>query len=339
MTEKNNNITVLGGGSFGTAIANMIAANGAHTTLWMRDEENVQRCRRHHENDRYLPGYKLDKRLHITSDLAVALHGAKLVFFSVPSKAFRDVCRHAADFIEPGTMAVSTAKGIEGDTFRLMSSVLTEELDQPRVGVISGPNLAREVARQELTATVIASADEGLCSTVQKILGTTFFRVYANHDMFGVELAGALKNIYAIAAGIASAMDLGQNTMSMLITRSLAEMTRFATRLGADPMTFIGLSGVGDLFVTCTSPLSRNYRIGQALGRGKSLEEAIEEVGQVAEGVNTTRTVKLKADELDIYMPLVTGLYEVMFNGASISDVIKTMMVSTQTEDVEFRVQ
>lgn len=337
MTEYNKNIVVLGGGSFGTAIANMIANNGHPTTLWMRDEANVQHCLIQGENDRYLPGYKLDKGLKLTSDLAAALKDSVLIFFSVPSKAFRDVCRQAAPFIKPGTMVVSTAKGIEGDSFKLMSEVLSEEVEQPRVGVISGPNLAREVARKELTATVIASADKDLCDFVQETLSTDFFRVYANNDMFGVELAGALKNIYAVTAGVASAMNLGQNTMSMLITRSLAEMTRFATRLGADPMTFIGLSGVGDLFVTCTSPLSRNFRVGQAIGRGMSLEDAIIEVGQVAEGVNTTRTVKHKADQLGIYMPLATGLYEVMFNGASIGEIVKNMMISAQSEDVETR--
>ena len=338
MTDNNKNIVVLGGGSFGTAIANMIAINGHPITLWMRDEDNVQHCLKQGENDRYLPGYKLDPRLKLSADPGIALDNASLVFFSVPSKAFRDVCRDAAGFIKPGTMVVSTAKGIEGDTFKLMSDVLAEELEEPRVGVISGPNLAREVARKELTATVIASPDKGLCEFVQQTLSTEFFRVYANSDMFGVELAGALKNIYAITAGVASAMNLGQNTMSMLITRSLAEMTRFATRLGADPMTFIGLSGVGDLFVTCTSPLSRNFRVGQAIGQGMSLEEAIVEVGQVAEGVNTTRTVKHKADELGVYMPLATGLYEVMFNGASIGEIVKNMMVSAQSEDVEFRI-
>lgn len=335
MAENNKNIVVLGGGSFGTAIANMIAGNGHPTTLWMRDEANVRHCLKRRENDRYLPGYRLDDRLNITADLAVALKAAKLVFFSIPSKAFRDVCRRASIYIKPRTMVVSTAKGIEGDSFKLMSEVLLEELNQPRVGVISGPNLAREVARKELTATVIASADKDLCRFVQETLSTDFFRVYANSDMFGVELAGALKNIYALTAGVASAMNLGQNTMSMLITRSLAEMTRFATRLGADPMTFIGLSGVGDLFVTCTSPLSRNFRVGQAIGRGMSLDEAVVEVGQVAEGVNTTRTVKHKADELGIYMPLATGLYEVMFNGASIGEIVKKMMASAQSEDVE----
>lgn len=334
-----SNITVLGGGSFGTAIANMMAGNGHHVCLWMRDETNAHRCVETRENTRYLPGYKLSENLRISADLAVALKGAEIVFFSVPSAAFRSVCRLAAALIPARTLVVSTAKGIEGETFKLMSDVLEEELNAPRVGVISGPNLAREVAAGEISATVIASPDSELCDTIQRVLVTPFFRIYANEDMYGVELAGALKNIYAIEAGMAAAQHVGQNSLSLLITRSLAEMTRFAAHLGADPMTFLGLSGVGDLFVTCTSSLSRNYRIGYALGSGKNLEQAIAEVGQVAEGINTTRIVKEKADELGINMPLASALYEVMFKGGSLPRVLLRMMLSEQTDDVEFRVR
>lgn len=335
---KNSKITVLGGGSFGTAIANMIASNGHPVTLWMRDAENARHCMDAGENTPYLPGYKLDPRLQVSADLEAALEGASLVFFSIPSKAFRGVCQQVANLIPAQTVVVSTVKGIEGDSFKLMSEVLAEELNQPRIGVISGPNLAQEVAAREITATVIASADQAVCKTVQNVLQTAFFRVYANSDMYGVELAGALKNIYAIAAGMAASLNVGQNTVGVLITRSLAEMTRFAAHLGADPMTFLGLSGVGDLFVTCASELSRNYRIGYALGEGKSLEQAIEDVGQVAEGVNTTRIVKEKAEQLGINMPLASGLYDVMFKGGSLPRVLLRVMLSEQFDDVEFRV-
>lgn len=335
---KNNQIAVLGGGSFGTAIANMVAGNGHPTRLWMRDAEHARQCTENRENTRYLPGYRLDERLRITSDLAVALDGANLVFFSVPSAAFRELARRVAPLMPADTIAISTAKGIESSSFKLMSEILAEEMNSPRVGVISGPNIAQEVAANEITATVIASADPGVCEIVQQLLVTPFFRVYSNSDVYGVELAGALKNIYGIEAGMASAMGVGQNTLSVLITRSLAEMTRFAARLGANPMTFLGLSGVGDLFVTCTSPLSRNFRVGQALGKGRSLEEAIADVGQVAEGVNTARIVKQKADEMGVYMPLVTALCDVMFNKKSIPRVLYNMMQSEKTDDVEFRV-
>lgn len=332
-------ITVLGGGNFGTAIANMIASNHHQVTLWMRNSERARVCRETRENPDYLPGYKLDENLEITSDLASALGGADMVFFSVPSKSFRSVVRLAAPHIHPGTFAISTAKGIEEGSFKLMSEILDEELKESKIGVISGPNLAKEIARKEITATVIASEDDEVCEAVQNVLATRYFRVYANHDRYGVELAGALKNIFAIIAGVASAMEVGQNTMSVLITRSLAEMTRFAAKLGADPMTFLGLSGVGDLVVTCSSPLSRNFRVGQAIGQGLTLDQAVEKIGQVAEGVKTTRLVKEKADELGIYMPLTSALFDILYNGKSVREVLNKMMLSGQNDDVEFRVR
>jgi len=336
---KTTTITVLGGGSFGTVIANMIAGNGYPVTLWMRSEANADQSRNTRENTPYLPGYRLEDSLHITSDMSEALRGADVVFFSIPSKAFRDVAQQAAPLIRPDSILVSSAKGIEEGSFKLMSQILEEILDKPRVGVISGPNLALEIAQRQITATVIASEDAELCKTVQEILATRYFRVYANRDRYGVELAGALKNIYAIEAGVASAMQVGQNTMSVLITRSLAEMTRFAARLGADPMTFLGLSGVGDLIVTCTSHLSRNFRVGEALVEGKSLDEAVASIGQVAEGVKTTKLVKEKADELGVYMPLASALYDILYNGKSVKEVMSKMMLSEQNDDVEFRVR
>ncbi|MFA5494811.1 MAG: NAD(P)H-dependent glycerol-3-phosphate dehydrogenase [Porticoccaceae bacterium] len=337
--SKPTRIAVLGGGSFGTAIANMIACNGYPVTLWMRDAGNAERCRSSRENSAYLPGYRLDDRLAITSDMAVALAQVDVVFFSIPSKSFREVVRAAAPLLPPGGIAISTAKGIEEEGFKLMSEVLEDELQSPRVGVISGPNLAQEIARQQITATVIASEDAELCQQVQVLLAGSYFRVYANHDRYGVELAGALKNIYAIVSGIASALGVGQNTLSALITRSLAEMTRFAARLGANPMTFLGLSGVGDLIVTCSSPLSRNFRVGEAIGQGKSMEEATLLVGQVAEGVKTTHIVKHKADDMGVYMPLASALYDILFEGKPLHSVLRNMMMSEQSEDVEFRVR
>ncbi|MGS2724481.1 NAD(P)H-dependent glycerol-3-phosphate dehydrogenase [Porticoccus sp. GXU_MW_L64] len=337
MTDNNNHkVTVLGGGSFGTAVANMIACNNINVTQWMRDADNAKACQERRENSRYLPGYKLHDGLQVTTDLAQALQDSDVVFFSIPSKAFREVAVMAAPYMNAQTMAVSTTKGIEANSFELMSQTLEEELPTERIGVISGPNLAKEIVAQEITATVIASDDSELCEVVQQLLGSRYFRVYANADRFGVELGGALKNIYALAAGLAAALEVGQNTTSVLITRSLAEMSRFAVQLGANPMTFLGLSGVGDLFVTCTSPLSRNYQVGYALGKGKSLQQAIEDIGQVAEGVNTTRLVKEKSDELGIYMPLANAMYECMFNGCDIRQLMGNMMLAEQANDVEF---
>jgi glycerol-3-phosphate dehydrogenase (NAD(P)+) len=207
------------------------------------------------------------------------------------------------------------------------------------LGVLSGPNLAKELAARTITGTVVASKDPDVTNTIQDLLQCSYFRVYAGNDMYGVELAGALKNVYAITAGMAAALGCGHNTISMLITRSLAEMSRYAVTKGADPLTFLGLAGVGDLFVTCTSPLSRNYRVGFELGKGRDLNEVVESLGQVAEGVNTLRLMKEQSELLDIYMPLVHGLYDIIYNGCKVADVIGSMMCAEQNRDVEFTLQ
>lgn len=334
-------VVVIGGGSFGTAIANMLAENGHAATLWLRDASRAAEMRHSRENAVYLPGLKLDGRLQISSDLKDALHEATVVFVSVPSKAFRAMVQQIRPLLQPDTIVVSTAKGIEtGEDhhgFWLMSDVLKQELPEHRIAVLSGPNLAGEIAERQLTGTVVASVDPATCQCVQDLLRSPYFRVYSNSDVYGVELGGVLKNSYAIACGMAAAMGLGYNTISMLMTRSLTEMGRLAARLGADPLTFIGLAGVGDLIVTCTSPKSRNYRIGFALGQGKSLQQAIDAVGQVAEGINTVHLVKVKADELGVYMPLVSALNDIIFNGRSIAETSAALMGSDNNSDVEYR--
>ena len=334
--HSNAKVAVLGGGSFGTVIADLIGTKGEGVKLWMRNAERAEEINRSHENSRYLPGRSLSDKIVATADLEQALTDVDIVFVSIPSQSFRSVIQQAKAFIRPGQIVVSTTKGIEANTFSLMSQILAEELPDNPIGVLSGPNLAKEIAQKQLTATVIASADESVRTAVQGILHCAYFRIYASTDMYGVELGGTLKNIYAIASGLSAALGMGENTKSMLMTRSLAEMSRFAVQLGANPMTFLGLAGVGDLIVTCSSPLSRNYRVGYALGEGKTLDQAVEALGEVAEGVNTLRFVKQKADEMEVYMPLVSGLYEVVFNAAPVSQVAKTMMLNTQSSDVEF---
>lgn len=338
MKKNVHQVTVLGGGSFGTVIANMIAANGYCVKLWLRDQSvavNIANCG---ENTTYLPGHKLHKNVVVTTDLKAAVEGCKSLFFAVPSSVFRELAKNLYQWLDADVQIISTAKGIEVGTFLLPTQILRQELPNTVVGLISGPNLAREIAERQITATVVAHSDDAFCKHVQKLLVSPYFRVYTNHDQFGVELAGALKNIYAIISGITHAMGVGQNTKSVVLTRSLAEMSRLAVELGANPLTFLGLSGIGDLYVTCNSPLSRNFRVGVALGQGKTLSQAIEEIGQVAEGVNTTRLVKQKADELDVYMPLVSGLYATLFEQNSIQDSLNTMMLSEQNMDVDFKV-
>ena len=337
--SKRFKVAVLGGGSFGTAIANIMAHNGHQVCLWLRNQERADEINQAHVNSEYLPDFPLHEALKASTDLAASVMSCDIIFMSVPSSSSRIVAKELAAYIADGTVLISTTKGIEPQGFKLMSQVLAEEIPLARIGVLSGPNLAKEIIAKQITATVIASNDEALNQTVQTLLHSGTFRVYASNDVFGVELGGALKNIYAIISGMAAAMGTGQNTLSMLMTRSLAEMSRFAVNKGADPMTFLGLAGVGDLIATCMSPLSRNYRVGFQLGEGKNLDEIIANLGQVAEGINTLKLIKQQADELDIYMPLASALYDVIYNKKSIQDVVGAMMFSEQNRDVEFTVK
>ena len=334
------NVTVLGGGSFGTAIANIIASNGFDTHLWMRDKEKADQAQSLRENVPYLPSYQLADALIVSSDLEVALQLADVVFVAVPSAAFRDVVKLARPYIQAGAMVVSTTKGISRDGFTLMSQILSEELVPSiqglTIGVLSGPNFAKEMIQGQITGSVIASVDRGLVETVQKLIGSSSFRIYSSEDCYGVELAGALKNIYAIIAGMTHARHYGSNTTALLMTRALSEMGRFAHALGADPMTFLGLAGVGDLILTCGSKLSRNFRVGYAMGEGKSLTRALKDVRQVVEGVNTLRLVIEKAKELNVNMPLAEALYALLFEGETADSIINQLMLSEQNSDVDF---
>ena len=329
-------ISVIGGGSFGTVIANITAENGNNVSFWMRNEAQAEQLNRTHKNSQYLPNYQLNERVVATSDMAAAVKDSSLVFVAVPSSSFRQVVTDMVPHISPDTVLVSTTKGIESGSFDMMTQILNQEAPKAKVGVLSGPNLAMEIAKKDLTGTVIASPDEHVRQLVKSALKSKYFRVYANNDMFGVELGGSLKNIYAIIAGIAAALGMGHNTNSMLVTRALTEMARFGKELGADPMTFLGLAGVGDLIVTCSTPLSRNYRIGFALGKGTPLEEAVAELGQVAEGVNTVKLVQEKAEELGVYMPLASGLYRIVYENDSLENIISSLMFSELPLDVEF---
>lgn len=337
--SKVHTIAVLGGGSFGTAIANIMADNGHGVRLWMRNKTRAEEINRDHVNSAYLPDYRLNENLIATTGLTEAVRGCDIVFMAVPSQSCREVAMELSPHIRANTILISTTKGIEPDSFKLMSEVLSEEIPQARIGVMSGPNLAKEIAAKQITATVIASADTGLNEIVQALLHCGTFRVYASSDVFGVELGGALKNVYAIIAGMAAALGIGQNTISMLMTRSLAEMSRFAVQKGADPMTFLGLSGVGDLIATCNSPLSRNYRVGYELGKGRDLKEIVTELGQVAEGINTLKLLKQQSDALKVYMPLVNGLYDIIYSGKTVAEVVGKLMFAEQNRDVEFTVK
>lgn len=327
---------VIGGGSFGTVVANIMADNDIQTVQWMRNAETAESINSQHENPRYLPGVKLNPSLTATTDIHASILDADIVVISVPSSSVREVMENIASALKPEQVLLTTTKGIEHERFLLMSQVIREVCPNNPIAVLSGPNLAKEIARRELAGSVVACEDADIRREIQSALSCSYFRIYASNDLYGVELGGALKNIYAIVSGFVAALGMGENTKSMIITRSLAEMSRFAVTLGANPLTFLGMAGIGDLVVTCMSPLSRNYRVGLAIGSGKTLEEAIEELGEVAEGVNTLRYVREKAIELDIYMPLVMGAYEVLFNGAEAKQVAQSLMTGEHTSDVEF---
>ncbi len=328
-------LTFLGGGSFGTAMANLAARNGCDTTLWVRDKRTVKSMTKLRMNKKYLPGFKLDDRLKFSYELESAVKDKDIIFLAVPSSAFRQTLKNIIPYIT-GQSIVSLTKGMEKDTFAMMSDIIKDELPEVNFGVMSGPNLAIEIMKNMPSATVIASHSEPLRHAVQAALHSAFFRVFASDDIRGVELGGALKNIYAIAMGMAAAYDVGENTKAMLLTRSLAEMSRFGLEEGANPLTFLGLSGVGDLYATCSSELSRNYRIGNMLGRGMSIDAAVKKLGQTAEGVNTIQQVHEKATKKGIYMPITHALYAVIYEDKAALSVALHLMEAGFRSDVEF---
>jgi glycerol-3-phosphate dehydrogenase (NAD(P)+) len=335
-SQASCHVAVIGAGSFGSVLTNIMAKNGHKVTLWLRDPTHFQELQSSYQNKRYLDDFNFDESVSFDCNLEQALVDAKFVFLAVPSKAFRSLLPQIKSCIADDAVVVSTAKGIEPGSFKLMSEIIKEELPTHQVAALSGPNLAVEIARGELTGSVVASPNNTVNTDIQNLLASRFFRVYDNQDIFGVELAGALKNIYAIAAGMSSALGMGENSRSMLLTRSLAEMSRFAAAKGANPMTFLGLAGVGDLFVTCSSPLSRNFRLGQFIAKGLSIEEAITKISSTVEGYATVKTVCEEAERLDVYMPLANALYQVLYHKKEILDVVKDLMLGDNNHDVEF---
>nr|WP_315043102.1 NAD(P)H-dependent glycerol-3-phosphate dehydrogenase [uncultured Moraxella sp.] len=330
-------MTFLGGGSFGTAMANLASrnGNGCDATLWVRDKRTVKAMQKTHINKKYLPDFKLDKRLKFSHDLEEAVKGKDIIFVAIPSSGFREILQKIAPFIT-SQVVISLTKGMEKETFALMSEIIKEELPNVAFGVMSGPNLAKEIMNNMPTATVIASESEAVRHAVQVALHGAFFRVFGSDDVVGVELGGALKNIYAIAMGMAGAYEVGDNTKAMILTRALAEMSRFGVHAGANPLTFLGLSGVGDLYATCASPLSRNYQVGNMLGKGLSLEQAVKKLRQTAEGINTIQQVHEKASKDGIYMPITHALYDIIFNEQAPFGVALDLMEKGFRSDVEF---
>ena len=322
--------TVLGAGSWGTALASVLAAKGHAVVLWGRDPAVVDAVAQRHENARYLPGVGLPEALGATTDLARALEGAEVVVVAVPSHAVREVVSEAKPALQVGTAVVSAAKGIEGETFMTMNEVMEDVLPvalHPYLCCLGGPSFAKEVARRLPTAVTIAGRWDRVARRLQEALHTSFFRPYTSTDVVGCEIGGCVKNVIAIAAGISDGMGFGQNARAALITRGLSEMARLAVRKGANPMTLSGLAGLGDLVLTCCSELSRNRTVGYGLGQGKSLEVVQREVGQVAEGVRNARIVRDLARALKVEMPIVEVVERVLHEGLPARQAVTDLMM------------
>lgn len=326
---------MIGSGSWGTTVATLATQN-ADVILWARRPGLAEHINRQHANEDYLPGHLLPPGLAATSNLADALATADLVVIAVPSHGYRSVLDRAKHLITCSTPVISLTKGIEVDTGLRMSQVTAQVLDghdPGAVGVMSGPNLAVEIMEGQPAATVIATGDPRIAESIQPVFTTPQFRVYTNPDVTGVELAGAVKNVIAIAAGACTGLGFGMNTMSTLVTRGLAEMTRLGLALGAEPITFGGLAGVGDLMATCGSPRSRNNRVGYRLGRGQSIQTIVSEMNMVAEGVKTTRAVLNLAAQHRVEMPIAEAVGGMVYEGQTVHEAMSSLMGREPTSE------
>ncbi len=306
---------IVGAGSWGTALGKLLAEKGKKVFLLARRGEVAEAINARHENPFYLPRIKLPQNLAATTE-PVVLKEAQLIVLAVPSHALRTVLTRLRPYLKDPVPLVSTIKGIEEETQATMSQVVRETLPRPwypYYTVLSGPSFAEEVARELPTAVTVAGLEEEIATLVQETFATSYFRTYRTQDVLGVELAGALKNVVAIAVGISDGLGLGLNARAALITRGLAEMTRLGLRLGANPLTFSGLAGLGDLVLTCTGPLSRNRSVGLKLGQGKRLKDILAEMTQVAEGVRTAASVQALARQYGVEMPICTAVYQVLY--------------------------
>lgn len=338
MTEKKQ-VAVLGGGSFGTVLANLAASNDHEVRLWVRDSDQALRINSEGVNASYHPELKLSKNISASEDLAGVVRSADYILVATPSSIFDKIIPRLQPYIHSSASVISCTKGIQPDPFSTMTEIISKHLSHTigdRVGALSGPNLAKEIADKKIAGTVIASSNQNLSSEIKSILSSDTFKVFSSSDTQGVELAGALKNIYAICCGIAHAKNVGENALGFMVTRSMAEMSRFAVAKGANPITFLGLAGMGDLMATCTSKLSRNFQLGELLGSDMSLNQAKDKVGQVAEGARTLEVVFLEAKKMNVTMPIVDSLYKILYKGSSSDELIQDLLDHPNEVDVEF---
>src|SRR5919109_2519216 len=315
-------VTVLGAGSWGTTVASLCAGRNP-TTLWARNPDLAASVNEKHENPSYLPGFTLPESLRATSDLEEAVSSTEVLVVGVPSHGFRDVLEQAAPYVPHWIPVVSLTKGFEAGTLFRMTEVIRDVLPGRVASALSGPNLAKEIMAGSAAASVIATEDLAVATELQRVLRRGLFRIYTNHDVIGCEVGGALKNVIAIAAGMAEGLGVGDNTRAMVITRGLAEITRLGVAMGGDPATFAGLTGLGDLMATCMSPLSRNRRVGEELARGRTLEEIQAGMNMVAEGVRTARTMTELGRAYGVPLPIAEEIHAVVNEGRTPSEAFR----------------
>lgn len=332
-----NKAAVLVAGSWGTALASVLADKDMEVALWTRSEEQQDEINTKHRNERFLPGVDLSPRLTATTDLEAAVTGAKAVVMVAPSSAVREVARSLKPFWHEDMLLVHATKGFEIESMKRMSTVIAEELgcEEGRIVVLSGPSHAEEVVKRCPTTVVVAAQDAAQAELAQDLFMNPYFRVYTNRDMVGVELAGALKNIIALGAGMSDGLGYGDNAKAALLTRGLAEITRVGVEMGANPLTFAGLAGVGDLVVTATSRHSRNWRAGFMLGEGKPLEEVLTQMGMVVEGIRTTKAAHAISEKYQVQMPIAAQLYHVLFEGLDPRTAVEALMGRDRKTEME----
>ncbi len=326
-----SSITVIGGGSWGTAIAFHLARKGYPIRLWVYESDVARSINEQRENHLFLPGFRLPKNIEAFNDIHTVMEDAHTVVVVVPSNFYRRVVEDILPYLSDQAMILSASKGIEENSLKLMTQILEDLLPvsmHDRIACLSGPSFAREVADEKFTAVTVASRRTETALYFQNIFHTSFFRTYTHHDPIGVQLGGALKNIIAIAVGIVDGMEMGTNARAALITRGLAEISRIGDKLGADPTTFLGLSGIGDLVLTCTGNLSRNRNVGLKLGRGLTIEEITKNMRMVAEGISNTRSAYQLVKKLNVRAPVITGMYKILYQNTSLERALEEILSS-----------
>lgn len=338
MQQNKAAIAVVGAGSWGTALAMVLADNGHYVRLWSHNDEQVKEINELHTNKRYLPAINLPALIVGYASLSDALAGVESVILAVPTKAIREVIKKIIAVQSSPLTIAHVSKGIEPDTLMRITEMIKEEMPKELlkdVVVLSGPSHAEEVSLRHPTTVTVTSENMEAAEKIQDLFINHNFRVYTNSDVIGVEIGGALKNIIALAAGITDGLGYGDNAKAALITRGLAEIARLGTKMGANPLTFSGLTGIGDLIVTCTSVHSRNWRAGNLLGKGKTLDEVLDNMGMVVEGVRTTKAAYQLAQKYNVTMPITMALYDVLFNGKNAKDAVDVLMARGKTHEME----